>query len=390
VKDALTGRKQLLKAERKQLYGQLAEAARAAEGIPVFTNDLLSKVDPDVNFGDIKALVPAPYEALNRVLVEFGVNRSDEALEAAARSGIKPENIKPLDLSNAESFRKRLNNIMQSDKSGTISVIAGPIKQALDDEIAMMADTLAMSPVTEVAEAAKAARRANVALKTEFDEKAITSKLIDRKAWGSNEPKVYASQVYQQLMAKGTPIEQMRALTKSLNNAGGTGKLALDELRGQAVLDLMDSAMKAQTNKINGQLIFNGNSFAKAYKANEDKIRLLFADNPNQLKKLENIVARAKDITPSARMTPKGSGDINAGFFRMIANMVGFGSGVTTLGGAIASDAVGSRAMRKQAEKAANPRLDRVEHFNQIVLENYPRLAAGLGVSAVVSEPEQE
>lgn len=389
VKDALTGRKTQLKAERKELYGRLAEAARNAQGLPIFTDDLLSRVDPDVNFGDIQALAPGAYDALNRVLVEFGVNRSTEALEAAARSGIRPEMIKPLDLSNAESFRKRLNNIMQSDRTGAVANIAGPIKQALDDEIDLMAETLAMSPVQEVAAAAKEARRANIALKTEFDQKAITSKLTDRASWGSNEPKVYASQVYGQIMAKSTPIEQLESLTTSLSKAGGTGRLALNELRGQAVLDLLDSAMKAQSNKINGQLIFNGNAFVGAFKKNEPKIRALFKDDPDALKRLENVVARAKDITPSARMTPKGSADMNGDIFRMVARMAGLASGeMTTIGGAIASGAMKSRAVRGQSAAAANPKAQRVQHFNQIVIDNYPRLAAGLGVSAVASEEQ--
>jgi len=389
VKDALSGRKTQLKAERKELYGKLAEAARNAEGMPIFTDDLLSKVDPDVNFGDIQAMVPDAYNALNRVLVEFGVNRSTDALEAAARAGIKPEMIKPLDLSNAESFRKRLNSIMQSDRTGAIANIAGPIKQALDDEIDLMADTLAMSPVQEVATAAKEARRANIALKTEFDQKAITSKLTDRASWGSNEPKVYASQVYSQVMAKSTPIEQLESLTTSLSKAGGTGRLALNELRGQAVLDLLDSSMKAQTNKINGQLIFNGNAFVSAFKKNEPKIRVLFKDDPEALKRLENVVARAKDITPSARMTPKGSADVNADIARSLIRGLGIAGGdITTIGGALVGGSMKSRAVRSQSSAAANPKAQRVQHFNQIVIDNYPRLAAGLGVSAVASDEQ--
>lgn len=391
VKDALMGRKTQLKAERKQLYGQLAEAARNTEGMPIFTDDLLSRVDPDVNFGDIQALAPGAYDALNRVLVEFGVNRSNDALEAAAKSGVKPESIKPLSLSNFESFRKRLNNIVAADRTGAVANIAGPIKQALDEEIDLMARTLEMSPVEEVARAAKEARRSHAALKTEFDDKAITAKLTDRASWGSNEPKVYASQVYQQVMAKSTPIEQTNKLIKSLNNAGSTGKIAINELRGQAVLDLADSAMKAKSNKINGQLIFNGNAFVQAFTKNEDKIRALFAGDDAAMKRLENMVARAKDITPAARMTPKGSADVNMDIFRSVARFAGLAGGdVTTIGGAILSGSMKSGAIKSQAAKAANPKAQRVQHFNELVIDNYPRLAAGLGIAASNEGNQQE
>lgn len=383
VKDALMGRKAQLKAERKELYGKLAEAARNVEGMPIFADGLLSKVDPDVNFGDIQALAPGAYDALNRVLVEFGVNRSNEALEAAAKSGVKPESIKPLSLSNFESFRKRLNNIVAADRTGAIANIAGPIKQALDEEVDMMAKVLEISPIEEVAKAAKDARRAHAALKTEFDDKAITAKLTDRASWGSNEPKVYASQVYQQVMAKSTPIEQTNKLIKSLNNSGPAGKLAINELRGQAVLDLLDSAMKAKSNKINGQLIFNGNAFAQAFTKNEAKIKALFAGDDAAMKRLENMVARAKDITPAARMTPKGSADVNMDIFRSVARFAGLAGGdATTIGGALLGGAMKSGAMKSQAAQAANPKAQKVRYFNEIVIENYPRLAAGLGIAA--------
>jgi hypothetical protein len=390
VKDALTGRKTQLKSERKQLYGQLAEAARNAEGMPIFTDDLLSRVDPDVNFGDIQALAPGAYDALNRVLVEFGVNRGNEALEAAARSGIKPESIKPLSLSNFESFRKRINNIVAADRTGAIANIAGPIKQALDEEIDLMARTLEMSPVEEVARAAKEARISHAALKTEFDDKAITAKLTDRASWGSNEPKVYASQVYQQVMAKATPIEQMNKLITSLSSSGSTGKLALNELRGQAVMDLLDSAMKAKSNKINGQLIFNGNGFAQAFKKNEEKIRALFAGDDAAMKRLENLVARSKDITPSARMTPKGSADVNNDIARKAFGMIGLDGGMTSVAAFMAQKALPDRTMAKQSAAAATPQAQRKLYFNQIVLDNYPRLAAGLGIAATQEEKEPQ
>lgn len=382
VKDALMGRKSQLKAERKELYGKLAEAARNTEGMPIFTDDLLSKVDPDVNFGDIRALAPGAYDALNRVLVEFGVNRSNEALEAAAKAGIKPESIKPLSLSNFESFRKRLNNIVAADRTGAIANIAGPLKQALDEEVDLMAKTLEMSPIEEVAKAAKDARRAHAALKTEFDDKAITAKLTDKAAWGSNEPKVYASQVYQQVMAKSTPIEQTNKLLQSLRNSSDTGKLAINELRGQAVLDLLDSAMKAKSNKINGQLIFNGNAFVQAFTKNEAKIKALFAGDDEAMRRLQNMVARAKDITPSARMTPKGSADVNMDIARNVFRMLGFAGGdMTTIGGAMLGGAMKSSSMKSQAAQAASPKAQKVQYFNEIVIDNYPRLAAGLGIA---------
>lgn len=390
VKDALAGRKGELKAERKELYGKLAEVARNAGDMPIFTNDLLKSVDPDVSLGDIRAIAPQSYDALNRTLVEFGVLRDNQALEMAAKSGIRPEDIKVLGLDNQESFRKRLNLIAASDKSGAISNIIGPIKNALDNEVDEMSKALELSPNQNVAEAAKAARRANIALKQEFDAKSITSKLIDRASWGSNEPKVYASKVYQTIMANSSPIEQTKALVSSLEKAGSTGRIALKEMRGQAVMDLLDSAMKAQSNKINGQYIFNGNNFAKAFDANKEKIALLFKDDQQAYKKLQNIVARSRDITPSARMTPKGSADVNMDIARSVLGGI-FGSGdpVTSIGTAMASNALKSSGVRKASSSAVKAKPDKTQHFNEIVIDNYPRLAAGIGISSATSGEQQ-
>ena len=43
VKDALINRKRMLKADRKQAYGRLAEASRSAGDLPILATDLMSK-----------------------------------------------------------------------------------------------------------------------------------------------------------------------------------------------------------------------------------------------------------------------------------------------------------------------------------------------------------
>ena len=185
-------------------------------------------------------------------------------------------------------------------------------------------------------------------------------------------------------------MSKVEALVSSLGKSGSTGKLALNEMRGQMALDLMDSAMKAQTNKINGQLMFNGNAFVKAFTDNETKIRALYKDDPAALKRLENVVARAKDITPSARMTPKGSADQNMDIARSMFGLLGLAdSGVTSIGAGMASGFFGGRAISKSSAKAATPQAQRTIYLNQMISENYPRLAAGLAVSAAAAEKEE-
>lgn len=331
-------------------------------------------------------MAPNQYKAINDILVEFGIEQGDEAVESALSRGIE---ITPLSLGNFESLRKRLNAIERSDQTGAISVISGPIKRALDDEIDLAASALEQSGNENVANLAKQARQSNVALKTEFDDKKITSKLIDSVARWSDKPKIEASQAYQKIMAPSTPIEDLDRVLTSLSKEGGRGKQAIKEMQGKAVLDLMDSAFGAGSRKISGVRTFGATPFSKSLEKSKPKIERLFKGNPKDLKRIQRLYGMAQEIIPPSGAVPKGS----AGYFIDALNKAGIYSIATKVPGAgllfdIAKDAGQSSAKRKMAEKAinANPK---AKVIAKMIDRDYPQIAAALGIAGF-SAPKQE
>lgn len=380
MKGALNQRKAHLKGERSRLYGELGEAATEAGNTPIISEPILSALPDKGTIRDIAAIAPNQYKALNDLLVEFGIEQGEEAVASAAQRGI---DIDPLGLHNFESFRKRLNGIASSDQTGAINVLTGPLKTSLDAEIDLA--TAAMEGVGgNIGEMAKAARQSNIALKTEFDEKSITAKLIDPVKRGSTIPKVEVSKAYNAVMAPNTPIENLERLMGSLAKAGGPGQKAVAEMQGRAVLDLVDSAFSAQSRQIDGQRVFGAGMFSKQYEKLLPKLELLFAGDPKTLAKLNNVYERAQDIIPPAGAVPKGS----AGFFVDALNKIGVYSVASKIPFArevfeIAQQAGGSATARSNAKKALNARPKVLETANMIQRE-FPQIAAALGIAALI------
>jgi len=147
VKQALTTAKGDLRATRKAAYDQLAEVTKSMN-IPVSTTALKKSFPEAGDIRDIAGLVPQQAKVLNDLLEEFGVT---------GRSAVEQ-----LSLANFEKFRKRLNNIEQSDQTGQISRATGPIKRALDEEIDLITRSLMDNGSANVSNLAKEARKSNI------------------------------------------------------------------------------------------------------------------------------------------------------------------------------------------------------------------------------------
>ena len=389
IKEALTQRKAMLKSEKNRLYSKLAEEAKDGAGIPVFTQDILDAMPDRRVMRDLTGLAEPQMKVLNDVLVEYGINQSPEAVEAAIAKGI---DIDPLSLENFESFRIRLNTITNSDpaKAATVGVATGPLKRALDAAVDEAAATIERAGSGNIANTARQARQANIALRTEFDESKITSKLIDSVKRGSTQPKVEASQAYNKIMNAGAPIENLERVMSSLKKSGPNGKKAIQEMQARAVLDLVESAFSAQSRQIGGQRTFGGVPFSKQFEKLEPKLKTLFADDPQAWGKLENAYNRAQDIIPPAGAMPKGS----AGYFIDTLNRIGVHSIASKLPFAneifeVAMRAGEGSASRKIAEKAImnNPDL---KELAKLLDNEYPRIATLLGITGVSQEKEEK
>lgn len=386
MKDALSGRRKTLKAERKELYGKLAEEAKTVDRVPVATQDIYDALPDRGTLRDIAALAPNQFKALNDILVEFGIEQGQEAVESAAKRGVTAD---PLGLENFESLRKRLNAIERSDPTGAIGVVTGPLRRALDDEIDLVVGAMEGAG-GEIAATAKAARLSNVALKTEFDEAKITSKMIDSVKKGSTQPKIEVSRAYQKVMNPNEPIENLDRVLGSLRKEGVLGAKAIDEMKGRAVLDLVDSAFSSQSRQIAGQRIFGAGSFSRQYEKLLPKLEKLFAEDPKALKRLKNVYERAQDIIPPGGALPKGS----AGFFidtlyklgeYTAATKVPFTREIFEM-----MKKVGTGATTRQTAKKALDANPRMLETAQLISRDYPQIAATLGIAAIIEREEEQ
>ena len=139
IHDSLTGRKKLLRTQKNELYASSAENAKEIGGVPVFI-DNLKEAMPDADlFEDLAITAPQGMKSLDQILTKYGIkDPSSEAIE----KGFKAT---PLTVDNFERFRKTLNAIERGDQTGAVSVATRPIKEALDNEVDNLVETLTNS-----------------------------------------------------------------------------------------------------------------------------------------------------------------------------------------------------------------------------------------------------
>lgn len=387
VKDTLLGRKQTLKSERKALYKELSESLPEVGDVPFAVKPLMDALPDATTMQSIALAVPEKFDALKNWIALFGLDQSDDMAKYIAEKNIK---VNPLGLHNFEDFRKGLGRIERSDPTGTISEVIGPIRRALDDEIDNATQGLAAGG-GKVGELAKQARKSHIALMTEFDPAKMTSKLIDSVTRGSTKPKVEASQVYMKLTAKSTPIEELQRVMDSLKAAGSDGDAAIGALKSQSVMDLIDSALKGETNKIGGQKVISPTAFVKAYEAMLPKLKVIFKDSPEELKRLSNAQNVLRDMIPPSGAMPKGSAGFimdalkKTGMYSMMTRYVPgseFVLGLATKAGREAQEqSIVNKALKvRPASKELAMMIDR----------DFPQLAAYIGIAGISAEAKDD
>lgn len=380
VKDALTGRRSTLKRERRNAYKKLAEQAENIGQAAISPNAIINGLPDARTIRSISRAAPQQFNALNDWLVEFGLR--EMPAEEMAMKGIEPE---VLSLSNFEEFRKGLNRISNSDQTGTIDNLILPLKNALDDEVGMAAEIFSGSG-GGIAATAKEARRTNMALREEFDDAKITSKLIDSVKRGSTQPKIEASQVYGRLMANNSPIENLDRVIESLKKSGSDGKKALQGMRAQAVMDLLDSAFRAGSRQVKGERIFSPTPFNNQFDKLKPKLEKLFADSPEDWKKLQSAVRVSKDLVPPEGAVPRGS----AGVILDIAKKTGIYSIMAKVPGADVllgiADSMAKRGKDEAAVMKAINAKPEVRALAGSIDRELPALASALGIAGISAE----
>jgi hypothetical protein len=373
LKEALSGRKSLLKAEKNRLYNEAAEAAKDVGGIPILPDEIRLAI-PDANkLEDLAITSPGAIESLDKALVKYGIKEAPEGYKGG---------FTPLTVENFESFRKLLNNIERADTTGASSVAIGPIKNALDTSFDSMVDSINSPQIRDKLVGARGIVRN---LKTEFSPQALAGRLIDTKRDGVTEV-VEASKVVPTLFSKATPVEQLKKTLGNLSKGGEKGKQAIGDLQAATIMSLMDKAYGATGRKIGETPIFGPAAFQKALKdIGEDKINVLFSGNKEALQRLKNIEGIAKLIQPPNAAVPKGSASVNADLFkRFVASKVPFGE--TFMDVINTAKMAGDTGRDVQQALSARPELIKMA---QSINRDYPALASAMGI-AVIGQAMQD
>lgn len=383
IKEALIGRKKLLRKEKNALYKQVSEAAPEVANAPILTDSIIDAIPQAATQRRIKRLAGTQAEALDDLLVEFGLNQSPEAVEAFSKTGGQ---ISPLTLGNFEDFRQALNLIERSDQTGSIKVLTGPIKDALDEEAALIDGVIKKTGLTDtgVLDTLKEARQRVRDLKTDFSPQAISGRLVNMKPDGVT-PVIEASQVARNLLAPGTPIENLERVMTNLAKSGDRGTQAMKDLQGAAIMQALDNALKAPSRKTTGVQTISGNQFATTLDTlGDDKLAVLFRGNEGALNRLRNLRQIALDLEPASAATPKGSAPIILDALARIGRLPVVAPAVDVVNFIIragADDRAVNKALRGRPELMKQARL---------IADNYPSLASVIGLPVILNRDEED
>jgi len=390
IKSAVRSRKKFVKSEAQAAYKALADSQAETGGIPLLMGDfkLIDGMPTEKELRVISKLNKTEYDALQDSLAEVGLSNDEAALKRLTAEGLVPEQIS---LENFEVLRQSLGRIKQADQTGNMGRVIGPIMEELDRQVDFATGALTHSSSLDVAYAAKEARRSWRAYKTEFDPNTIAAKMIQNKP-KSVIPFIEDSQAYGKISAKSVPIEQVDRLLQTLTNQGAKGNRAIANLQSNMVTDLLDSLVTGYSNKIGDVPVMSGANFSKKFNDPnfQDKMKLVFENNPRVLSQLQDVELAVRDLTPGKLEIVKGSGSVILDVMNSIGVVKVFGA---IPGGGLIMEQLRDLSARSKNRTAFKRAIDARPEIKSAVTSinrDYPGLAAALGIGYIASEDENQ
>ena len=333
----------------------------------------------------IRRIEGTQLNAFDALLVEFGIDQSEEAVEAFLKSG--KNQITPLSLDNMEDFRQGLNMILRADKTGAASKAAGSMVDALDDQVDATIRLMKRSgnPLgRNVVSNLRKARNTVKEMKREFSLESMAGRLIGKRKDGSNI--IEASQVMRRFYLE--PPERIRKTLSEMAKVGKQGRDAIGDIKAAMVLDALEKSLKAPSRKDAGLEIVGGYQFAKHFeqRIGMDRLRVLFRGDREGLRKVQELIQVAKDIEPPAGATVKGSGQQILDMLNIVGNAPGMAAIAKPL--AIVVNAGSEARAVRRAIRAAPAKLREVNRMLEQLRPAYPTLAAAL-TTMLLGEDEE-
>jgi hypothetical protein len=203
-------------------------------------------------------------------------------------------------------------------------------------------------------------------------------------------PIIEASSVYNKLVARSVPVEQIRKTTASLSRTP-KGKEALATLQATTLLDLIDAGFGTESRKINGIKTFNPDAFKKRVKnIGWEKVQALFSDNPTMLRRIYAIDKIASELIPPSATAPKGEAPV----LKDLVDRIGFTAFAAKVPGGAFLLGVFDKAAEPvkqglRVRKSVTPEPD-VADVRTMLERTFPGIASALGITTTIKEIEDE
>lgn len=388
IEEALTTREMVRGHIKKRLYKQVSKMSEKLGQVPIIPDNIKRSVLDPQEMRQLYDLDPTNTEALENLLVEYGLSENEFWIEKAMLKGgdRPPIEIKTLNLANFEQFRKALNRISSKSKDAKRAIM--PIKHALDAELDIMAESVGKNKLPpELLEKLKMARKIHKETIEEFTPKNLVGRIVAEKNDGVTAV-LEASKSFDSMMSKALPAESIQKLMVSLNGSGKRGKQAIAALQSSVLLDLVESSFKGGPRRIKGVPVFNPDQFrARVNSIGEDKLKAIFKNRPGILKRIQNADKRASLMYADA-VSPEeahsAAGEL-LDYLSVTALAPEVPKGLFLIG----SFKRGTEPAKlvAQAEKAKFPKA--FLQAKRTFADNFPGIARALGIPATLTAEEE-
>jgi len=298
IQDVLLERKELGRKDVSELYTLAAETA--GDTLPLDNASIVGVAD-DIIVN--RPITPEVEKSVNTALAKFGL--IGDRVEQSTRNKFKvfdgdqaitiTGEQTPLNLSNAEDFRKALNKAVGADITGS----AKQIVSELDKQVARVVEKGVESGRTTAFKTAREAAREQIET---FKAKDVIEDLTSFKR-GTSTPKVDPETVINKIVKGDKAVTNIRKLKQVLLASPTKETIkAWRAIQAETIGDILGQAINKDTLDISGARL---NSAMKKFRP--EALRELLGKKPfSELKKLQKVIGNAT-ISPPGTTNPSGT-----------------------------------------------------------------------------------
>ena len=375
VQGALRETQELGRKEVSELY-DLAKNLPGDQS-PLDSAALVDTIDDEV-IG--RGAEPAVINSLESLMAKYGM--IDGTIEKAGRfnnvvssdgSRVKFKGEQtPINLDNAEDFRKGLNRLLPNDQSGTVSQVINKLDSIVDETIGGLTSGTAKNEAFQVARAA-----ARQEFK-KFSQKDIVDRLVSFKKGTSTDqipPDVVMDRIYQG--AEGlTNIRQIKKVL--MDNPNNKTADAWRSIQAQSVADLFADSVNPATGDISGSRLKSaikrlGNG---KMSVGEGKLKVILGDKFSEFNSMVKTVGDAT-IPLKGTTNPSGTAYKILNFMSRLGSVGEFGADAVLSVAGKAKAAATSRRILRGIETAAPEKVQQAIKANNELIDSF----VALGVS---------